>query len=60
MSDAGDDIQIDAPAEVEVTTDAPKGKMTVEDALQVCVREMEDLECVLMYSAASPEERPRP
>jgi len=49
MSDAGDDIQIDAPAEVEVTTDAPKGKMTVEDALQVCVREMEDLECVLMF-----------
>ena len=35
MSDAGDDIQVDAP-EVEVTTEAPKGKMSVEDALQVC------------------------
>jgi small subunit ribosomal protein S12e len=36
MSDAGDEIQVDAPAEVEVTaTEAPKGKMTVEDALQV-------------------------
>ncbi|KAG1743627.1 50S ribosomal protein L30e-like protein [Suillus paluster] len=35
MSDAGDEIQVDAPAgEVEVTTEAPKGKMTVEDALQ--------------------------
>lgn len=37
MSDAGDEIQIDAPAEVEVTTDAPKGKMSVEEALQVRV-----------------------
>jgi small subunit ribosomal protein S12e len=38
MSEAGDDIQVDAPAaEVEVTTDvtAPKGKLSVEDALQV-------------------------
>ena len=35
MSDAGDEIQVDAPAaEVEVT-EAPKGKMSVEDALQV-------------------------
>ena len=39
MSDAGDEIQVDAaPAaeEVEVSTEAPKGKMSVEDALQVC------------------------
>ena len=37
MSDAGDDIQVDAPVEVEaVATEAPKGKMSVEDALQVC------------------------
>lgn len=36
MSDAGDEIQVDAPAaEVEVS-EAPKGKMSVEDALQVC------------------------
>ena len=39
MSEAGDDIPIDAAEEeqVEVTaTDAPKGKLSVEDALQVC------------------------
>ena len=38
MSDAGDEIQVDeAPAaEVEVSAEAPKGKMSVEDALQVC------------------------
>jgi small subunit ribosomal protein S12e len=36
MSDAGDEIQVDAPpAEVEVSAEAPKGKMSVEDALQV-------------------------
>ena len=39
MSEAGDDIPIDeTPQEeqVEVTaTDAPKGKLSVEDALQV-------------------------
>ena len=37
MSEAGDDIPIDQPEEqVEVTaTDAPKGKLTVEEALQV-------------------------
>lgn len=34
MSDAGDDIQV-AVAEVEVTTETPKGKLSVEDALQV-------------------------
>jgi hypothetical protein len=35
MSDAGDDIPVDAPAEVEVAAEAPKGKLSVEDALQV-------------------------
>lgn len=35
MSDAGDDIKVEASPEVEVTTDAPKGKLTVEAALQV-------------------------
>lgn len=36
MSDAGDEIQVEAPAEVEaVVTDAPKGKLSLEDALQV-------------------------
>lgn len=35
MSDAGDEVQVDAPAaEVEVS-EAPKGKLSVEDALQV-------------------------
>ncbi|KAG6917563.1 40S ribosomal protein S12 [Tephrocybe rancida] len=35
MSDAGDDIPVDAPAaEVEVAAEAPKGKLSVEDALQ--------------------------
>lgn len=36
MSEAGDDIQVDAPvAEVEATSDAaPKGKLSVEEALQ--------------------------
>ena len=34
MSDAGDDIQVEN-APVEVTSEAPKGKMSVEDALQV-------------------------
>lgn len=38
MSDAGDDIPVEtAPAEVEVTTEAPKGKLSVEEALQVRV-----------------------
>ena len=35
MSDASDEIQVDAPAEVEAPTEAPKGKLSVEDALQV-------------------------
>ena len=42
MSDAGDDIPTEAPVEeqVEVTaTDAPKGKLSVEDALQVRLKE---------------------
>jgi len=35
MSDAGDEIQVEAPvAEVEAA-EAPKGKLSVEDALQV-------------------------
>jgi hypothetical protein len=39
MSDAGDEVQVDAVEEVEVeatTAEAPKGKMSLEDALQVC------------------------
>lgn len=36
MSDAGDEIPVEAEAEVEVTTEAPKGKLSIEDALQVC------------------------
>jgi hypothetical protein len=37
MSDAGDDILVEAPAAVEVVAaDVPKeGKLSVEDALQV-------------------------
>lgn len=36
MSDAGDEIQVDAVVEVEVINEAaPKGKLSVEDALQV-------------------------
>ena len=35
MSDASDEIQVDAPVEVEAPTEAPKGKLSVEDALQV-------------------------
>jgi hypothetical protein len=38
MSDAGDDIQVDAPAEVEVSATAPKGKLSVEEALKVPIR----------------------
>ena len=42
MSDAGDEIQVDAPAaEVEVSTEAPKGKLSVEDALQVRISLLE-------------------
>ncbi|KAF8528643.1 50S ribosomal protein L30e-like protein [Gautieria morchelliformis] len=35
MSDAGDEIQVDAPIEVEVEAKAaPKGQLSLEDALQ--------------------------
>ena len=38
MSDAGDEIQVDAPVEVEVEAkEPPKGKMSVEDALKVWI-----------------------
>ena len=37
MSDAGDEIQVDTPEVEAVVADAPKGKMSVEDALQVSV-----------------------
>lgn len=37
MSDAGDEIPVEA-ATVEVAAEvSPKGKLSVEDALQVCV-----------------------
>jgi len=35
MSDAGDDVQTDAAVQQEVVAEPPKGKMSVEDALQV-------------------------
>lgn len=35
MSDASDEIQVDAPVEVEAPVEAPKGKLSVEEALQV-------------------------
>jgi small subunit ribosomal protein S12e len=35
MSDAGDEVKVEAPVEVEVTDTAPKGKLSVEEALQV-------------------------
>jgi hypothetical protein len=36
MSDAGDDIQVDdGAAQPEVVAEPPKGKMNVEEALQV-------------------------
>ena len=36
MSDAGDDIPVEEVAvEAEPASDAPKGKLSVEDALQV-------------------------
>ena len=35
MSDAGDDVQADAAVQQEVVAEPPKGKMSVEDALQV-------------------------
>jgi small subunit ribosomal protein S12e len=38
MSDAGDAPEVEAPAEVEVAQEAPKGKMSVEDALQASLQ----------------------
>ncbi len=36
MSDAGDDVEVQDSAPVEISAaDVPKGKMSVEDALQV-------------------------
>ena len=36
MSDAGDEIKVEAEVEVEAeVSEAPKGKLSVEDALQV-------------------------
>ena len=52
MSDAGDEIQVDAPAEVEtVAQDAPKGKMSVEDALQVKIYSLPScrMYCILTF-----------
>lgn len=63
MSDAGDEIEVDAPAaEVEVSAEAPKGKMSVEDALQVGVLLLPHSAVSLILSvilAASSEERTR-
>ena len=49
MSDAGDEIEVDAApaAEVEVSAEAPKGKMSVEDALQASVLPLPILPCRL-------------
>lgn len=35
MSDAGDDIKVEPTDQQEVVAEAPKGKMSVEEALQV-------------------------
>ena len=50
MSDAGDDIPVDseAPAVVEVAAEAPKGKLSVEDALQVGSLSMHKLNLLLI------------
>lgn len=59
MSDAGDEIQVDeAPVEVEAAAEAPKGKLSVEDALQVCIHICFVPTCVLTCPfVASAEER---
>lgn len=44
MSDAGDAPVADAPAEVEVAQEAPKGKMSVEDALQASITHSKHLQ----------------
>ena len=66
MSDAGDEIKVDETAqEVEaVVSEPPKGKMSVEDALQVCQAAIRCRRFVIDAWAcsrhlASPEERPR-
>ena len=62
MSDAGDDIPVET-AEVEVTTEAPKGKLSVEDALQVRGSHLSRRHSVIYTTyrrVASLEERPRP
>jgi hypothetical protein len=66
MSEAGDDIQVEEPQEeqqVEVTaTDAPKGKLSVEEALQVLQKSFPFLPSrfmILRRVVASFEERPR-
>ena len=53
MSDAGDDIPIEAPEEqVEVTAaDAPKGKLSVEEALQVRSECFASTSLILMISS---------
>lgn len=66
MSDAGDDIPVAETTEVEVTTEAPKGKLSIEDALQV---NCDFIYCVIIFflptvllkifHPASPEKRSR-
>ncbi|KAI9447851.1 40S ribosomal protein S12 [Lactarius indigo] len=34
MSDAGDNVEVEAPAEVPEVAEAPKGKLSVEEALE--------------------------
>ena len=63
MSDASDEIQVDAPAEVEAPAEAPKGKLSVEDALQVRGPHLSRRHSVIYTTyrrVASAEERPRP
>ena len=63
MSDASDEIQVDAPAEVEAPAEAPKGKLSVEDALQVRGLHLSRRHSVIYTTyrrVASLEERPRP
>lgn len=59
MSDAGDDIPVDAPVE-EVAAEAPKGKLSVEEALQVCFTPYLPPSTLIVAISASPEERARP
>ena len=61
MSDAGDEIRVeDAPAEEEVAAEAPKGKLGLEDALQVSFVNIPVISTLLHYCIlASFEERTR-